>query len=401
MFEQITKKWGPMNKDTSEFGEESFENLIEKSLEGLSRFEPGQMLETTVISISGGTVFLQLGGKSEGVLDASEVSEEDGSLRVKPGDTVRVFFLASRDGELRFTTRISGDEAGSAMLQNAYENAIPVEGRVEKEIKGGFDIRIGEARAFCPFSQMGRKRSESSDEWLGKTLPFKILEFRENGRSILVSHRAIQEEEYAERIAALKSSLKIGMKVRGEVSSIRDFGAFVDVQGVQTLLPISEIQQGRLNDVAEVLSPGQEIEALVISIDWERERIGLSMKALLPDPWEKAVEKYPPGSRHNGRVARLTDYGAFVTLEPGLDGLIHVSELTKNEGPTKPRFLFKRGETLKVEIISVDPKQQRIALKPASLDIDDDKYAQYVETADEESTYNPFAQFMKNRKEKG
>jgi small subunit ribosomal protein S1 len=359
------------------------------------------MIETTIISISGGTVFLQLGGKSEGILDASEVSEEDGSIKVNVGDTIRVFFLAARDGELRFTTRISGDEAGSAMLKNAFENAIPVEGRVEKEIKGGFDIKIGETRAFCPFSQMGRKRSESSDEWLGKTLQFKILEFRENGRSILVSHRAILEEENAGRIAILKTTLKEGMKVTGTVTSIQDFGAFVDIQGVQALLPISEIQQGRLNDVAEVLTPGQEIEAVVLSIDWDRERIGLSMKALLPDPWENAARKYPPGSRHKGEIARLTDYGAFVTLEPGLDGLIHVSELTKNEGPTKPRFLFKKGEKLNIEIISVDPNKQRIALKPASLDIDDDKYAKYIENADEENTYNPFAQLMKNRKEKG
>ncbi|MDY7029997.1 MAG: S1 RNA-binding domain-containing protein, partial [Spirochaetota bacterium] len=196
------------NPDTHE---DNFAALYEQSLSEMGPLEPGQLIETTIVSISDDCIFLQLSGKSEGVLDSAEMTDPDGNLTVKEGDTIKAFFLYAKNGEMRFTTKISGDKAGKAVLAEAFESGIPVEGTVEKEIKGGFEVRIGETRAFCPFSQMGSKRIESPQEYIGKQLTFKILEHSENGRNILVSNRAILEEEHEKQVELLKKTLQKDM----------------------------------------------------------------------------------------------------------------------------------------------------------------------------------------------
>ncbi len=302
-----------------------FATLFESTLTKMEKLQPGQMVETQIVSISKDSIFLQLSGKSEGVLERAELADQDGKLSVKEGDTVKVYFLNSKNGEMNFTTRISGEKAVPAMLESAYKNGIPVEGVVEKEIKGGYEVKIGEIRAFCPFSQMGQRRTENEEDYVGKHLTFKIQEYKENGRNILVSNRAIHEEARKEKIEALKNTLKEGMVVKGSILSIQEFGAFVDIEGIQALLPISEISRARVEDINAVLTVGQEIEATLLKIDWKSERISLSMKNLQSDPWEHALEKYPVDSKHTGKVVRVTDFGAFVSLESGLDGLIQAS----------------------------------------------------------------------------
>ena len=387
------------NKDSMEDNED-FEKMFEDSLAGMESFTPGQEVETEIVSISGNTIFLQLSGKSEGVLDAEELTDKDGNCSVKEGETIKVFFLAARNGEMQFTTRISGDKAGKGVLENAFNNGIPVEGHVEKEIKGGFEVKIGETRAFCPYSQMGQRRVENAEEYTGKNLTFKILEYKENGRNILVSNRAILENEHKEKVEGLKETLQEGMKVTGIVKSLRNFGAFVEISGLQALLPISEISRKRVEDISEFLSVGQEIEAVILSIDWKTERISVSMKALEADPWDTAMERYPAGSKHTGEVARITDFGLFVSLEPGLDGLVHISELKDDPRDSNPQKSFKRGEPVSVVINSVDPDRQRISLKPAAKAAEDEAQAQFIESASDSDpeTYNPFAALLKDKK---
>jgi small subunit ribosomal protein S1 len=312
------------------------------------------------------------------------------------GDQLRVFFLTAENGEMRFTTKINGATAGAGMLEQAYLEKIPVEGLVEKEIKGGYDIRIGEFRAFCPFSKMGERRSDNPAEYIGKHMSFKIQEYKDNGRSILVSNRQIHEEARAERLEALKKTLQEGMVITGSIASIQSFGAFVDLGGIQALLPVSEISRSRVEDIQALLSVGQEIQASILKIDWPSERITLSMKSLLADPWETAPEKYPEGSKHVGKVIRLADFGAFVSLEPGIEGLVHSSELNKASSyGTSRELAVKVGQTLSVEILGVDRSNKRISLKPATSAEEDETTAKYLDASADSTTYSPFAALLK------
>jgi small subunit ribosomal protein S1 len=324
------------------------------------------------------------------------MTDKDGKLTVREGDRVKAFFVDYQNGEKRFTTRISGTDAGRAVLENAFESGIPVEGIVEKEIKGGFEIKIGDTRAFCPYSQMGMSRIEKPELLVGKHFTFKILEHSENGRNILVSNRAILEEEYRRLVEKLKTTIKEKMVVKGTVKSIQDFGAFVDISGVQALLPISEISRSRVDDINKVLTAGQEIEAVIIKLDWDNDRITLSMKAMLTDPWDTAAAKYKIGSRHVGEVVRITSFGAFVSLEPGLDGLIHISDFEGDSRDSRPETVLKKGQTLTVEINSIDIKKKRISLKTASSLQQDEDARKYLEP--ESEGYNPFAELLKNKR---
>ncbi|GAB1482474.1 30S ribosomal protein S1 [Treponema sp.] len=345
-------------------------------------------------------MFIQLSGKSEGILDKAELLDKDGKLTVKEGDPITAYFLQSKDGELRFTTRIGADKAGSSLLESAFQNRIPVEGVVEKEIKGGYEIRLGDSRAFCPYSQMGLKRSENAAEQIGKRLSFRITEYKNNGRNLLVSNRILQEEAQKVQVEKLKESLKEGQRISGTIVSVQDYGAFIDIGGFQALLPISEIGRGRVEDIRTVLSEGQEIEAEILKIDWNTERISLSTRALLADPWDGAEERYPKNSRHEGKVARVTDYGAFVTLEPGLDGLVHISELRGDGTRDSPREKLSIGQMLKVQVLDIDVEQNRISLRPSAAADQDAETQKYLDSNAASDTYNPFAALLSKKGKK-
>ena len=341
----------------------SFEELLKESTAETGWLEPGQRVEVEIVDIGSEWVFLGLGGKSEGHLDKKELLDEKGEFPFKIGDTIAAYFLSSRHGEFLFTTQITTGEAGRNYLGHASNNKIPVEGLVESEIKGGFRVKIaGDTMAFCPYSQMGLRRVEDSSEYVGNRLPFIITEYGEEGRNIILSNRAILEEELRAKREALKEQLHEGMKVTGTIASIQDFGAFIDIGGIQGLLPISEIGWARVDDINDVLSIGQELELVILNLDWERDRVALSLKATLPDPWDQVEVKYPVGSSHTGTVARLTKFGAFVTLEGGVDGLIHISKLGAGKRINHPGEVLGQGQTLEVTVESVDPEKRRLSL---------------------------------------
>lgn len=374
-----------------------FASLFEKSLAAMDKMKPGQPVTTTIVSIGNDTVFLELGGKSEGVLDRAEVTDKDGALTVSEGDQITVYFLGAKNGESRFTTRISGEAANNDLLESAFKNGVPVEGSVEKEIKGGYEIKIGGSRAFCPFSQMGGKRQEGDESPVGKHLVFKITEYAERGRRIVVSNRAILEVERQKKLESLRDTLSEGMTVTGTVKSLQAFGAFVDVDGFQALLPVSEISRERVEDIKAVLTPGQEVTASIIKLDWKAERMTLSLKALLADPWEHAREKYPKGSKHEGKVVRVADFGAFVSLEPGIDGLLHVSEMRGEDAYGNQRVTVKKGDTVSVVVKEFDLKAHRISLAQASSVESDSAIKGYLDTGSNGDTYNPFAALLKKK----
>lgn len=366
--------------------EENFAEMLQENLSDNDVLEPGQMVETEIVKIAGEWIFLYLGGKSEGYLDAKELTNKEGKLSVKEGDKIKAYFMSSQGGEMHFTTKISGDKAGHAVLQKAYENGIPVEGFVEKEIKGGYEVKIGSSRAFCPYSQMGLERI-SPERYLGEHISFKITEFGEKGRNIVLSNRAILEEKQREQIDILKQTLEEGARIRGVIKSLQDFGAFVDIGGVQALLPISEVSRSRVEDIKKELKVGQEIEAAILKLDWDNERISISIKEIQPDPWDNVARNYPEGTRHSGEIVRLTNFGAFVTLEPGVDGLIHISDLGGGTRIKHPREVVSKGQTIEVQVGKVDPEKKRISLTPVALSHEEETQKQY--TDEKSDTYKP------------
>ncbi|MCX5852175.1 MAG: 30S ribosomal protein S1 [Deltaproteobacteria bacterium] len=357
--------------------EKSFEELLNETLTRKERFQPGEMIATRVVGITTEWVFIDLGGKSEGYIDAREFTGDEGATTIIPGDTIKVYFLSSKNNEKLFTTKIISQEAGKTFLEDAWRNRIPVQGFVVKEIKGGFEVKLpGTTRSFCPFSQMGLRRVDNSSEYVGKRLNFVITEYRENGKSIVVSNRVLAEVEEKARKEAVKKHLSEGMKVEGTVVSILDFGVFVDIGGIQGLLPISEMGWGRVESARDILTEGQKIDVIITKLDNESDRISLSLKATMTDPWEHVEERYLAGSSHRGVVAKLMKFGAFVTLEPGIDGLIHISKLGKGKRINHPSDVVATGELIDVRVETVDKDNKRISLTRAGEEYDTDAAAE-------------------------
>lgn len=344
--------------------EENFAELLEQSMGGQSgRLRPGQKVTARVLKISTEWLFIDTGHKGEGVIDLKEFLDLDGNLTVGEGDDIVAYFLSSRHGEMRFTTRIGGGATGSAQLEEAWQAGVPVEGLVEKEIKGGYEVKLaGTARAFCPFSQMSLRRVDNPESFVGARLEFRITDYGENGRNIIVSRRVLLEEEQQRVREESLAAVSEGMTVSGTVTSLRDFGAFVDIGGIEGLIPMSELGWSRVKDVRDVLSAGQQVQVVIKSIDREKERISLSLKDTLADPWEKVAETYPEGSFHTGKVARLAPFGAFVTLSDGVDGLIHISKLGAGKRINHPREVLQEGDIVEVKVESFDRAGRRISL---------------------------------------
>jgi len=355
-----------MNKPVPETGgpeqEESFASLLEKS-KGMERLAPGQKVRARVVSISGDMVYIDLGGKSEGVIDLNEFVAKDGTTCVKVGEEVEAFFVTVQDGARRLTTRTRGYSAASLTeIRNAFEGGVPVNGEVKREVKGGFEVAVGEVRCFCPFSQIDLKGGREGGVYMGRTFPFKVLEFEEGGKNVIVSRRALLEEEKKARIDQLRESLAVGMEVPGTVGSVQNFGAFVDLGGIDGLIPASELSWNRSDRPSDILSPGQEVTVRILSLDWDNRRLTLSLKAMQPDPWVNLAEKYPVGSRVSGTVVRLVPFGAFVSLEPGIDGLIHISNFGTGRRINHPKEVVEVGQAIEAYVSTVDIPNKKISL---------------------------------------
>lgn len=361
-----------------------------------NRFEIGEALETEIVAITDTTIFLDLSAKSEGVLDRAELADENGNVSVKEGDKIKVYFTGEAGGEMRFTTKISGGKADKTLIENAYKNGIPVEGVVEGERKGGYDVKIGETRAFCPYSQMGFKKKEEPSYYVGKHLTFMITEYKNDGKDILVSNRQIGESEYAQKLGSLASQITEGSIVEATVESIEKFGAFVNIFGFRALLPISELSLDRVSDAGDVVEVGQQLKVKVLHTDWKNERVSVSLKALEADPWENVSQKLPVGTKITGKIVRIADFGLFVNLDKGIDGLVHVSELEDVSANTNLKKVYKIGQEMSVVIEKIDAAAKRISLVPASSKEQDETAAKYLSSQDDDGeAYNPFAAFFK------
>ncbi len=389
--------------------EKSFAELFENSQIRKDFLTPGQKVEATIVKITSEWIFLDLGGKSEGYLDRKELNDEEGNLTVKEGDSITAYFLSSKFNEKLFTTKIGAGNSARTYMEDIWRSGIPIEGVVEKEVKGGFEIKLaGDMRGFCPYSQMNLQRIDNAQDYVGRRMSFNITEYGEKGRNIVLSRRAILEEQKKKDEEALKVTLHEGKIVTGTVVSLRDFGAFVDIGGIQGLLPISEIGWDRVADIHERLSVGQTLDVAITKLDWESNRISLSLKATLSDPWNEVWTKYPEGSVHRGTVVRLAPFGAFVSLGTGVDGLLHISKLGKGKRIAHPREAVKEGEAIEVRIDSVDRDQKKISLSRPTEDLSEngsqgaekepaEDYRKYVENAPK--SLGSFGDLMKKTQE--
>ena len=353
---------GP-SEDTGADREEDFARLFEESTKTSQRFEPGQKIKSRIAGISGDFAYLDLGGKSEAVIDLKEFLDENGEYSVKEGDEVESFFVSYENGLKKFTTLIRGYSTLSLNgIRDAYEAHIPVTGKVTAELKGGFEVQVGKVRCFCPFSQIDLRGTRETESYIGQKFSFMVLEYKENGRNIILSRRVILEEDQENQRKVFKESLTPGMDITGKVKSIQKFGVFVDIGGIDGLIPLSELSWSKGEKPADLFNIGDEVTVRIINIEWERERVTLSLKAILPDPFLSALEKYPPESTVSGMVVRLESFGAFVNLEPGVDGLIPISKLGADRRIKHPKEVLEVGQLVEAQVLEANPEKRRISL---------------------------------------
>ncbi|MGA1868612.1 MAG: S1 RNA-binding domain-containing protein [bacterium] len=352
------KKKEKINLDVNK----NFSDLIEKRITNINEFTSGQKLKVCVVGTSGDWMFVDYGGRSEGIIAKEELSDENGTITIKTGDVIDAYFLSAKDGEIHFTTKLGGRKLSNAIIKDAFRNQIPVEGHVVAKIKGGYEVMVSAKRAFCPFSHMELGKGTDSADYLAKDFKFHILEYNEGGKNLILSRKKILKEERDKLLNLLRAKLKVGDEIEGIVRSIQPFGAFVDLGGIDGLIPLSEMSWGRVKDAADYIKVRNKVKVKITSIDWDKNRISLSLKQIQENPWETIKGRYQEGDWTKGKVVELVDFGAFIELESGVNGLIHISNLNAPTHINHPKEVLKIGDEVNVRIISIDQKAHRISL---------------------------------------
>jgi len=343
--------------------DESMDTLMSMYEESFKRFAEGEVVTGKIISIDKDYVLVDIGYKSEGQIRIQEFNDENGQLAANVGDKVDVMVEWWDDDEERVI--LSKEKATKVKvweeIKASYDEDGTVEGVIVNRVKGGFSVDIG-VLAFLPGSQADLRPIRNLDEMVGKTFTFKILKFNQKRSNIVLSRRLILEEERSSKRTTTLSTIREGKVVDGIVKNITEYGVFVDLGGVDGLLHITDISWGRVKHPSELFSVGDNINVKILNLDLERERVSLGMKQLAEDPWLAAAEKYPITSRVNGKVVSLTDYGAFVELEEGIEGLIHVSEMSWTRKIRHPSKVISVGEMVEAVVLDIKPESRRISL---------------------------------------
>ena len=329
-----------------------FELALRESLEARA-VKPGDVIQGTIVAIHGDVALVDVSGKSEAVLDRTELDE------LGTGDPVEVVVVSTGE-EIRVSRRMAIEAKLKEKLLEAVASGEPVEGKVAGRRKGGFDITVAGVRGFCPISHISDVRSEDVDEHLGKSYTFKVLEYDGETGRLVVSRAAHLREEKERLSAAAWARLEVGAEVEGRVRSLTDFGAFVDLGGVDGLVHVTEIAHHRVHHPRDVLRVDETVRVKVLDLDRAKDRISLSIKALQADPWESVEDKFPVGGPFEGTIVRATDFGLFVELEPGLDGLLHVSQLPPGMEKSSPELQV--GQQIRGWVREVDTDNRRIGL---------------------------------------
>lgn len=352
---------GTDEKEPEEAGEESFADLFEESLKGL---KVGEVVNGTVVDVNQDFVIVDIGYKSEGSIALSEFVDEEGNSDVNTGDKVEVFIVRREDKEgkpVLSRQRAKGIQVWKD-IEAACTDGVEMKGRITDVIKGGYFVDLNGLRAFLPGSQVDLRPVKDMESLIGKVYTFKVLSADKAKNNIIVSRRALLEADRDDRRREALDSIKEGDDVQGVVKNITNYGAFLDVGGIDGLLHITDISWGRVNHPSDVLNVGDEVEVKVLKFDRDKVRLTLGLKQLKPDPWSVAAEKYPIGKRVAGKVVSIMDYGVFVELDEGFEGLVHVSEMSWTKKIRHPSQLVNIGDAVDVLILDIDHESRRISL---------------------------------------
>jgi 4-hydroxy-3-methylbut-2-enyl diphosphate reductase len=368
--EQAKEVEQPVEETSADEAEEKETSMDQNSVEGqleknLESFKKGDIITGQVVQINDDEVMVDVGGKSEGIIPVSELSVskvEDPSTLVKPGDKieVQVIKVENDEGHPILSKRRVEREKSWEKLEQAFDNEEIIEGKVLEVVKGGILVDVG-LRGFVPASLVDTGYVENLENFVGETVTLKVIELDRNKNKIVLSRKVVLEEEIAKKREETWDNLEEGQVKKGTVQRLTGFGAFVDIGGVDGLLHVSEISWGRVDHPRDVLAEGQEVEVKVLSIDKEKERVSLGLKQLTESPWERAARTYPVGDIVSGKVLRTTPFGAFVEVEPGVEGLVHISQLAE-EHIVKTEDVVNVGDEIKVKVLSVDTEAQRMSL---------------------------------------
>ncbi len=382
-----------------------FESLLSEQMNGYRKgFNPGDRVRGTVSNISQQYVTLDVNAKREGLVPLADMTNDDGTLRCQVGDAVEVVFTGMLNGAFLFAGSLSSKTAADRTLADAYATQMPVEGLVEKEVNGGYEVTISGKRAFCPFSQISLFRQDGA-EYIGHKFMFLVSEYGEDerGSNVIVSRRALLEKEREAQRQELVEDLHVGMVATGTVTRIVEFGVFVDLGGAEGLIPLKEIAWARDVKPEDVVKVGDKVDVQIKDLDWERNRISLSLRGAQGDPWDDAVARFPQGSTFVGKITKIEKFGAFAQLVPGVEGLIPIGKLGGGRRLMSAREAVSEGQELLLQVESVDLERRRFSLKPVDERVKALKPGELTEGARVEGiveSIQPFGVFVRLSEEK-
>jgi small subunit ribosomal protein S1 len=347
---------------------EDYLRMLEDSFQNTNEIKKGDVVEAPIVTITDNFLIVNLGGKFDAYAEISEYSDDKGVLSLQVGDILKGYVVDQTDQGYVVGKSLTKQHVDKQSIRDAFEKKIPVQGKVYSVTKGGFSVDILGARAFCPISQISDRPVEDTTVFIGQTLDFMVIECSENCRRIVVSHRQLAEQEANEKKAEVLARLSEGDVVSGKVMRMTSFGAFVDIGGVEGLMHVSEISWQHVIKPQDVLKSGQEMDVKILSI--KGDKVALSLKALQENPFTQALSEIKEGDEVDCRILRLHNFGAFAEIKPGVEGLIPVSEMSRNRNIAHPREILKEGDYVKVQVLRIDPDTQKISLSLKALQPD-------------------------------
>lgn len=347
---------------------EEYLRMLEESFQNTAEFKKGDVVESPIVAINDKTIIVNLGGKFDAYAEIGEYADENGELTLNVGDILRGYIVDENPQGYVVGKSLTKQYVDKQSILDAFERKIPVSGKIYSLTKGGFNVDILGARAFCPASQIAMRAAGDNVSYIGKSMDFLVIECSENCRRIVVSHRQLEEAEANEKREAALSKLSVGSEVRGKVMRMTNFGAFMDLGGVEGLMHVSEISWQHVIKPQDLLKVGQEVDMKILDI--KKDKIALSMKALMDNPFTVAMKEMKEGDNINCRVLRLHNFGAFAELKPGVEGLIPISEMSRSRNINHPKEVLKEGDYVQVQILRIDPDTQKISLSLKALQED-------------------------------